>query len=110
MQHPLTPQPIDWPEGRRLRAWDLHQQGWTPAAIAAALGVTPGAVSQWLGRAQRGGAQALRRRVVPGPAPKLTAGQRAQLPTLLVRGAEAFGFRGEVWTTGEIVALLEKSN
>ena len=39
-------EPIDWREGRRLRAWELHQQGWKQKDIAAALGVTPGAVPQ----------------------------------------------------------------
>ena len=38
----------DWKEGRRLRAWELYQAGWKQVAIAEALGVTPGAVSQWL--------------------------------------------------------------
>jgi transposase len=108
MQDPLTPQPTDWREGRRLRAWELHQQGWQQSAIAAALGVTPGAVSQWLGRARRGGVHALRRRVAPGPSPKLTTEQRAQLPTLLARGAEAFGFRGEVWTARRVAAVVAR--
>jgi predicted transcriptional regulator len=49
------PPPDRWTgEGRRLRAWGLEQQGWTQRAIAAALGVTPGAVSQWMTRAKAG--------------------------------------------------------
>ncbi len=43
---------LDWREGRRRRAWELAQQGWKHQDIAAALGVTPGAVSQWLKRAR----------------------------------------------------------
>jgi hypothetical protein len=35
----------EWGEGRRRRAWELKQQGWKQQDIAAALGVTPGAVS-----------------------------------------------------------------
>ncbi len=31
--------PADWREGRRLRAWELAQQGWKQKDIAAALGV-----------------------------------------------------------------------
>src|SRR5215211_1070919 len=46
-------------EWRRQRAWALHREGWTGAAIAAALDVTPGAVSQWLKKARAGGAAAL---------------------------------------------------
>ena len=37
----------DWREYRRFRAWELKQQGWSQTRIAAALGVTGGAVSQW---------------------------------------------------------------
>jgi transposase len=99
--------PHDWREGRRLRAWELAQQGWTQAAIAAALGVTQGAVSQWLTRARAGGVAALRRRPAPGAPPKLTPAQRAQVPALLARGAAAFGFRGDVWTAPRIAAGLE---
>src|SRR5438105_13571417 len=91
--------PRDWNEGRRLRAWELKQQGWKQRTIAAALGVTPGAVSQWLKRALTGGVEALRNRVRPGPTPKLTPEQRARIPDLLARGAEAYGFAGDVWTT-----------
>ena len=82
-----------------MRAWELHQQGWTGRAIATALGVTPGVVSQWLKRARERGVTALRRRPPPGATPKLTAAQRVQVPVLLARGAEAFGFVGDVWTT-----------
>jgi predicted transcriptional regulator len=52
---------LDWRDGRRRRAWELKQQGWKQTAIAAALGVTPGAVSQWLKRARTQGVEALHR-------------------------------------------------
>ena len=100
--------PSDWREARRLRAWELKQQGWPQQAIAAALGVTPGAVSQWLKRAAAGGVAALRNRLRPGPTPRLTAQQRARIPELLARGAEAHGFAGEVWTTARVAAVIER--
>ena len=83
-------------EWRRLRAWDLKQHGWKQCDIAAALGVTEGAVSQWVGRGRARGMAALRHRPRPGPSSRLTPEQLAQLPTLLAHGAEAFGFRGDV--------------
>jgi transposase len=113
MAHEVAPQghdPHDWREARRLRAWALHQQGWKQQTIAQALGVTPGAVSQWLTRARAGGPAALRRCPAPGRRPKLTAAQRAAVPALLARGAEAFGFAGQVWTTKRIAAVLEWVN
>ena len=98
----------DWREGRRLRAWEMKQAGWTQQAIAEALGVTGGAVSQWMRRGREGGIAGLKRRPRPGPAPKLTDEQRAQVPALLVRGAESFGFRGEVWTAKRVTAVIRK--
>src|SRR5581483_10818683 len=71
--------PRDWREGRRLRALELHEQGWTGKAIAAALGVSKSAVSQWLKRGREGGPEALRAQP-PGRAPRLSAEQRAALP------------------------------
>jgi transposase len=96
--------PLDWLEGRRRRAWELKQQGWKQQDIATALGVTKGAVSQWMRRAREGGVEALRRHPPPGPTPKLTAEQLAHLPQVLERGAEAYGYRGQVWTTKRVDA------
>jgi len=87
---------VDWREGRRLRAWELRQPGWKQTAIAAALGVTQGAVSHWVKRGTAGGGAALRRRTAPGLAPGLTVEQRAQLVDALATGAPAFGFIGEM--------------
>jgi len=98
----------DVKEWRRLRAWELHEQGWTGRAIAAAPGVTPGAVSQWLKRTREQGVAALRRRPPPGATPKLTAEQRAQVPALLARGAETFGFVGDVRTTTRVAVVIKR--
>jgi transposase len=100
---------LDWREGRRRRAWELKQQGWKQSAIAAALGVTPGAVSQWLKRAREAGVDALRRHPAPGPRPKLTAEQLAQVPALLDHGPEAYGFRGQVWTCKRVAEVLRRT-
>jgi transposase len=86
----------------------LRLQGWKQTAIAAALGVTQGAVSQWLKRGTAGGVAALRRRTAPGSAPRLTVEQRAQLVDALAKGAPAFGFIGAVWTTKRIAALIKE--
>src|SRR5215510_308316 len=98
MDQTLINHVISWREGRRLRAWELHQQGWKQKDIALALGVTPGAVSQWMARGREGGLAALRKRKSPGAPIRLTATQRAGLPALLAKGAQAWGFRGDIWT------------
>jgi transposase len=104
----LSPQPSDWREGRRLRAWELYQQGWPQKQIAAALGVSAGAVSQWIARARADGVEALRKQPRPGATPKLTQQQRVRLPELLRRGAEAYGFVGDVWTQQRIAIVIKR--
>jgi transposase len=109
MKHRIDKGPSDWREGRRLRAWELAQQGWKQKDIAAALGVTQGAVSQWLTRARAEGQAALRRQPSPGRQPKLRPEQIAQLPALLERGPEAWRFRGNVWTRNRIRIVLQET-
>jgi transposase len=99
---------VHWREGRRLRAWELHQAGWKQKDIAAALGVTQGAVSQWLARARTGGPEGLRHRPAPGGVPRLSAAQRTQLPALLARGPEHYGFRGQMWTRARVAAVIQR--
>ncbi len=98
--------PHNWKEGRRLRAWHLKQQGWSQRRIAEALGVSEGAVSQWLKRARNGGPTALRHQPSPGAPRRLAAEQLAHLPGLLHRGPEAYGFRGQVWTRKRVAEVL----
>ena len=98
----------EWREERRLRAWALKAQGWSQQKIAEALGVTAGAVSQWMRRGREGGVEALKGRPRPGATPKLTAEQRAQIPALLAQGAEAFGFRGDVWTAKRVATVIRR--
>ena len=99
----------DWREARRFRAWELHQEGWAQVRIAEALGVSEGAVSQWLKAVREGGVAALRSSTTKrGPRTRLSADERARLPALLKRGAEAYGFRGAVWTHGRVRAVIKQ--
>lgn len=102
--------PNDWREARRFRAVELSQLGWTGTAIAQALGVSEAAVSTWLKRARDGGGkEALRTVKASGRPPELSPEQLAQLPAFLEKGAEDFGFRGQVWTrsrVGEVIRRL----
>jgi transposase len=90
-----------------MRALELKRQGWKQRDIAAALGVTEGAVSQWLAAARHGGREALTSRTDRrGVAPKLTPEQVRLIPDFLWHGAEAYGFRGEVWTCDRVAGVL----
>jgi len=97
----------DWKEHRRLRAWTLKRKGWKQKDIATALGVTPGAVSQWISVADEQGKVALHARPHTGRPPDLTPAQLRLIPDLLSQGAEAYGFRGEVWTCPRIRQVIE---
>ncbi len=109
MKKTLSSQAADWREGRRLRAFELKEQGWKQRDIARALGITEGAVSQWMKRAkEEGGAEGLRRKPLRGAPPRLGEGQRAKLRELLAQGAESFGFRGEVWTCARVTEIIRK--
>ena len=104
-----TEQTTDAREYRRLRAWELKQQGWKQKDVAEALGVTPGAVSQWMKRArEEGGKEALRRRPAPGAQPRLSETQKGKIPALLEKGAEAYGFRGDVWKRKRVAAVIRR--
>jgi transposase len=103
----MNPISHNWKEAQRLQAWHLKQQRWSQRQIAEALGVSQGAVSQWMTRAREGGPDALRRRPPPGAPPRLTPAQLAQLPELLARGPAAYGFRGQLWTRGRIAAVIQ---
>lgn len=97
----------DWKEIRRWRALDLKQGGWKQKDIAEALGVTPGAVSQWMTAVQTHGQEALYARPHPGTTPRLSEAQKRLIPDCLSHGTEAYGFRGEVWTCARVAKVIE---
>jgi transposase len=98
----------DWREARRFRALELKEKGWTQTRIAEALGVTPGAVSQWFKAVREQGLAALYSRKGGGPKAKLKEGQLERLPKLLAKGPEAYGFRGAVWTRRRVGTIIKQ--
>ena len=104
-----APRKADWREERRKRAWQLKEQGWQQKDIATALGVSEGAVSQWLKRGRERGVEALNAHPPTGVMPRLTAEQKAQVPELLAKGAEAYGFRGDVWTASRVAQVIARA-
>ena len=103
-----APKKADWREERRKRAWKLKEAGWRQKDIAIALGVSEGAVSQWLKRGRAGGLEALNAHPPKGVTPRLSAEQKAQIPALLAKGAEVYGFRGDVWTASRVAVVIER--
>ena len=104
-----APRKADWREERRKRAWKLKEQGWQQKDIARALGVSEGAVSQWLKRGREQGVEALNAHPPQGVTPRLTVEQKAQIPHLLAKGAQAYGFRGDVWTASRVAEVIVRT-
>jgi transposase len=98
----------DWKEERRQRAWTLKQAGWRQCEIAAALDVTPSAVSQWMRHVQEEGEQALKAHPHAGAVARLTTAELSSIPELLSQGAEAYGFYGEFWTCARVAWVIEQ--
>jgi transposase len=97
----------DWKEIRRKRALELKQQGWKQRQIAAALGVTAAAVSQWVNSASAS-AEAWRAKPQGHRPPKLTDEELCRIPDLLSHGAETYGFRGQLWTCARVAEVLRE--
>lgn len=99
---------LDWKEVRRWRALALKREGWTYEEIAEALSVTKGAISRWMSAVNSAGEQALRARPHKGATPRLRPKQAALIPEFLSHGAEAYGFRGELWTCARVAAVIRE--
>jgi transposase len=98
--------PQNWKEARRKRAFELQTQGWQQRAIARAFGVSDAAVSQWMAARRERGTEAWHDKRHPSGPIKLTSTQLGLLPELLSHGAEAYGFRGNVWTCARVAAVM----
>jgi transposase len=96
-----------WKEARRLQALSLKRKAWKQIRIAEALGVTEAAVSQWFSTLDKHDATDLLARPHTGRPPELTHEQKNLIPDLLSHGAEAYGFRGDVWTNPRVAKVIE---
>jgi transposase len=101
MNSSLSATATTWREGRRLRAWELHEQGWRQRQIAAALGVTSGAVCPRPRRRRS-------RSAASAEQPRLSLEPQSQVVAGLREGAAAHGFRGNLWTRKRVAVLIER--
>jgi len=93
-------------ERRRERAIALLKDGRAPVEVARLVGVDRRSVRRWNAAYRRAGVAGLAARPVPGRPSKLTARQREQLETLLLRGAEASGFESDLWTCPRVAHMI----
>lgn len=95
-------------ERRRRRAIDLLNAGASVMDVARRVGCSHSAVILWRDAVRRRGPAALRAKPAAGRPPKLTAPQRAKVPKLLLRGATAWGFDTDLWTTRRIATVIRR--
>ena len=96
----------NWGEARRLKALELNTAGWSRRDIALYLGVSYGAVNQWLRRAVLQGRDSLLHRRDPGRTSRLSPDQLARLMSILTASPRALGFENDTWTRGQVRELI----
>jgi transposase len=95
-------------EARRLLAAQLFQQGKRVCEVARLLEVAKSSVSRWKAAYDRGGFEALKAKKHPGPKPRLTARQKKQLVTTLVKGPLKAGYANDLWTCPRVAQVIQR--
>lgn len=93
-----------WRRGRGVLG---YIEGQRVIALAEQLGVTRGSVNRWLQWYEADGIKGLETGVPPGPAPRLTDAQRAEVVELVEAGPLAAGYQSGVWTGPMIGDVIE---
>jgi transposase len=96
-------------ERRRRRGIELLKTGASVTEVARRLGCSHSSVILWREAVRRRGLTALAAKPAPGRPPKLTARHRRRVPSLLLRGATAWGFDTDLWTTGRIATVIQRA-
>ena len=95
-------------ERRRRRALQLLRQGSSVSQVARQLGCSHSSVILWRDKVRREGDNGLKAKPAPGRPRKLSARALARLPRLLLRGALAWGYSNDLWTTERVAAVMER--
>jgi len=93
-------------EHYRFRAVELCKEGKSIGEISHFFGVHRGSVSRWITVYKREGKKALKRRVAPGPARKLSKEEMKHIIKLLRADAMEFGFDTPLWTCKRLQQLI----
>jgi transposase len=100
--------PIAELERRRRLAVARVQEGHSPQEVADFLGVHVRSVFRWLAAFRDQGRRGLRAIRHPGPEPKLTGRQEAQVRRWLRKPASDYGFPTELWTSKRLATLIQQ--
>jgi transposase len=77
------------------------------SGVARRLGCSHSSVVLWRDTLRRKGESALKATPAPGRPPKLSPAQSKRLPVLLLRGALAWGYGTDLWTTQRMAEVIE---
>lgn len=97
-------------EARRMNAVRMLQNGLNPPEVAEIVGVSRQSVYRWKNTYEEEGWDGLSAKENPnrGRDPKLPDEKLPELERLLLEGAEAHGFEGQLWTLPRVVRLIEE--
>jgi transposase len=95
-------------ERRRERAVALLRAGATVTEVARRIGCSHSSVILWRETVRRRGQGGLKAKPASGRPPKLSGRQLGRLPRLLLRGAIAWGYATDLWTTTRIAAVMQR--
>ena len=93
---------------RRAKSVLGYLDGQKVIALSEALEVTRGSINRWLQWYQVMGAEGLRDAERPGPTPRLSEAQKAELATIIEAGPQAAGFTSGMWTGPMIGDLIRR--
>jgi transposase len=96
-------------EARRRRALKLLDSGLSLTDASRRVGCSASSVLRWRDAREKLGEEAFKVRFSPGRPSKLSAGQKRRLVRTLLRGALAWGYRTELWTTTRIAEVIRRS-
>jgi len=97
-------------EQQRFNAARMSDLGLDSNLIASGLGVDDQTVRRWVRDYHRGGMDALKARLHPGPTPRLSQDQKQQLLELLRQPPQTYaseGLAGQLWTAARIAFLIK---
>lgn len=93
-------------ERRRRRAVALLERGESPSLIAHIFGVHETSVHRWRRHARHG--PGLDAKPHPGPKPRLSSQQWAEVEQLLLLGAKHHGWPNNLWTAARVATLIQR--
>jgi len=93
---------------RRIRALRLFEAGTSQAEVARRLEVSRVSAKRWYDIWKLKGGKGLKAKKPLGRPNRLSAKQRKQIETALLKGPSAHGYRTELWTLPRIAAVIER--